>query len=337
MSAAETAVSAQPARWAATPRRRFSTRFLRSELWLIFGRRRNWAGLAVLSSVPVIVATAVKISPPRGGGRGEGPDFFSSITSNGLFVALAALALELPLFLPVAVAAISADSIAGEANLGTLRYLLAVPVRVERDRAVRLDTDRAADRSDHRRGHLQHRQLHPRRHPAAGLAAPVPADALVDGLRRPAARPDRHGRGPARAALGRRVCGGLLGGRVGAVRRQGRQQLSVRCAGRRPARPPWRRCAARQRWRCCAARQRWRAEPGCGRASAASPWNSRTCASSSSSRRFSSCTEEPTVAYASAVIIMQANRLIGISNANGLMPPTTTVSVRLTWTGAMAV
>ncbi len=137
MSAAETAVSAQPARWAATPRRRFSTRFLRSELWLIFGRRRNWAGLAVLSSVPVIVATAVKISPPRGGGRGEGPDFFSSITSNGLFVALAALALELPLFLPVAVAAISADSIAGEANLGTLRYLLAVPVQRTRMLAVK--------------------------------------------------------------------------------------------------------------------------------------------------------------------------------------------------------
>jgi len=137
MSAAETAVSAQPARWAATPRRRFSTRFLRSELWLIFGRRRNWAGLAGLSSVPVIVATAVKISPPRGGGRGEGPDFFSSITSNGLFVALAALALELPLFLPVAVAAISADSIAGEANLGTLRYLLAVPVQRTRMLAVK--------------------------------------------------------------------------------------------------------------------------------------------------------------------------------------------------------
>jgi ABC-2 type transport system permease protein len=42
-------------------------------------------------------------------------------------VAFAALALELPLFLPLAVSAISGDSVAGEANLGTLRYLLAVP------------------------------------------------------------------------------------------------------------------------------------------------------------------------------------------------------------------
>jgi ABC-2 type transport system permease protein len=116
--------------------RRVSTRLLRSELWLIFGRRRNWAGLAVLAAVPVLIATAVKISPPGGGGGG-GPDFFASITSNGLFVALAALTVELPLFLPLAVAAISADAIAGEANLGTLRYLLTVPVGRTRMLAVK--------------------------------------------------------------------------------------------------------------------------------------------------------------------------------------------------------
>src|SRR5918912_3921355 len=124
MSVAEAA----PASVLARPRP-LSTRFLRSELWLIFGRRRNWAGLAVLAVVPVIIGVSVKIWPPSGGGGGEGPDFFSSITSNGLFVALAALTVELPLFLPLAVAAISADTIAGEANLGTLRYLLAVPVQ----------------------------------------------------------------------------------------------------------------------------------------------------------------------------------------------------------------
>jgi ABC-2 type transport system permease protein len=74
-----------------------------------------------------LIGIAVKVSPPSGG-SGEGPDFFAAITSNGLFVALAALTVELPLFLPLAVAAISGDTIAGEANLGTLRYLLAVPV-----------------------------------------------------------------------------------------------------------------------------------------------------------------------------------------------------------------
>lgn len=117
-----------------SPRRTASARFLRSELWLIFGRRRNQAGLLVLMAVPILVAVAVRLT---GGGHGDGPDFFSSITDNGLFVALAALTLELPLFLPLAVAAISGDAIAGEANQGTLRYLLAVPVQRTRLLAVK--------------------------------------------------------------------------------------------------------------------------------------------------------------------------------------------------------
>jgi len=117
------------------PRRTASARFLRSELWLIFGRRRNQAGLLVLIAVPVLVAVAVKVTGP--GAQGEGPDFFSAITDNGLFVSLASLTLEMPLFLPLAVAAISGDAIAGEANLGTLRYLLAVPVHRTRLLAIK--------------------------------------------------------------------------------------------------------------------------------------------------------------------------------------------------------
>jgi ABC-2 type transport system permease protein len=98
-------------------------RFLVSELRLIFRRRRNLAGLGVLAAVPIILAVAVKTS----GGGGGGPDFIDAIVGNGLFVAFAALTVELPLFLPLAVATISGDSVAGEANLGTLRYLLTVP------------------------------------------------------------------------------------------------------------------------------------------------------------------------------------------------------------------
>jgi ABC-2 type transport system permease protein len=127
MSAAEQVAVRRP--------RVVSTRFLRSELWLIFGRRRNLAGMLVLTSVPILVSVAVKLSSPGGGS--DGPDFFSSITDNGLFVALAALTLELPLFLPIAVAAIAGDSVAGEANLGTLRYLLTVPVQRSRLLAVK--------------------------------------------------------------------------------------------------------------------------------------------------------------------------------------------------------
>ena len=115
-------------------RRHISTRFLRSELALIFGRRRNQAGMGILAAVPVIIAIAVKVSTPR---PGRGPDFFASITSNGLFVALAALTIELGLFLPLAVGTIAGDSVAGEANIGTLRYLLTVPVGRTRLLAVK--------------------------------------------------------------------------------------------------------------------------------------------------------------------------------------------------------
>jgi len=113
---------------------RFSTRLFRSEVRLMAGRRRNQAGLAVLAAVPVIMAVAVKMSAsdgPRGG------DLISSITSNGLFVPLAALSVEIGMFLPLAIAMVSGDSIAGEANIGTLRYLLTVPVGRARLLAVK--------------------------------------------------------------------------------------------------------------------------------------------------------------------------------------------------------
>jgi ABC-2 type transport system permease protein len=90
--------------------------------------------MGILALVPLMIAITVKLSKPR---QGRGPDFFDSITSNGLFVALAALGIELGLFLPLAVAAISGDSVAGEANIGTLRYLLTVPVHRTRLLAVK--------------------------------------------------------------------------------------------------------------------------------------------------------------------------------------------------------
>jgi ABC-2 type transport system permease protein len=109
----------------ARARRRVSTRLLRSELRLIAGRRRNQAGLLALAAVPIVMAIAVKVDDPA---AGDGPEFLSSITSNGLFVPLAALNVEIAVFLPLAIAMLSGDAIAGEANIGTLRGLLTVPV-----------------------------------------------------------------------------------------------------------------------------------------------------------------------------------------------------------------
>ncbi len=115
-------------------RRLVSTRLLASELRLIGGRRRNQAGLVVLAAVPIMMAIAVKVSTP---GPGDGPDFLSSITSNGLFVPFAALSVEIAMFLPLAMSMLAGDSVAGEANIGTLRYLLTVPVDRARLLAVK--------------------------------------------------------------------------------------------------------------------------------------------------------------------------------------------------------
>lgn len=141
MSAVESAPGARPAPVASAGPNEpgvaqglVSTRLLRSEMRLIADRRRNQMGLLVLAAVPVLMAVAVKLSQPR---PGRGPDFLSSITSNGLFVPLAALTVEMTLFLPLAMAMLAGDAIAGEANLGTLRYLLTVPVGRTRLLAVK--------------------------------------------------------------------------------------------------------------------------------------------------------------------------------------------------------
>lgn len=134
MSAAETTdrETAPP-----LPRKRVvSTRLLRSEIRLIGGRRRNQMGLLVLAAVPIVLAVSVKLSSGGGGGDG-GPDFLDSITSNGLFVPLAALGVEMGIFLPLAISTLSGDAVAGEANIGTLRYLLTVPVSRTRLLAVK--------------------------------------------------------------------------------------------------------------------------------------------------------------------------------------------------------
>ncbi len=100
-------------------------RLLRSELSLVFLRWRNLALLAVLAVIPVLVGVALRLSAPSGGG--QGPPFLDQVAGNGVFLAFLALSVMLTLVLPLAVAVVSGDSVAGEASHGTLRYLLAVP------------------------------------------------------------------------------------------------------------------------------------------------------------------------------------------------------------------
>ncbi|MFW5473173.1 ABC transporter permease [Knoellia sp. CPCC 206450] len=103
-------------------------RFLGSELRLVASRRRNQAGVLVLMALPIAIVVGNKVSGQADGGGGTGAGFVDQITSNGIFAAFAALTIELGLFLPLGIAMVSGDAVAGEAQAGTLRYLLTVPV-----------------------------------------------------------------------------------------------------------------------------------------------------------------------------------------------------------------
>jgi ABC-2 type transport system permease protein len=103
-------------------------RLLRSELRFVFFRRRNIALLGVVAVIPIIMGIALRVAaPPTSGEGGNGPAFLSQVAGNGVFLCFLALTVMLTLVLPLVVAVVSGDSVAGEAGYGTLRYLLAVP------------------------------------------------------------------------------------------------------------------------------------------------------------------------------------------------------------------
>jgi ABC-2 type transport system permease protein len=100
---------------------------IRVELAKLFRRPRTWISMVLTCALPFLVAvfiTITHLAPPPG----QGSAFLSAVLQNGELYPAAALALVLPVFLPVAVAVVAGDSIAGEAAGGTLRYLLVRPV-----------------------------------------------------------------------------------------------------------------------------------------------------------------------------------------------------------------
>jgi ABC-2 type transport system permease protein len=127
----------------AAPARRSSVRaWLRlfsAELRLVFGRRRNMLLLVVTVVFPVVIGIALRVAAPQpsGGGNGPGVAFFNQLAGNGVFLTFIALSTLLILVLPVVVAVVAGDSVAGEAGYGTLRYLLAVPAGRTRLLAVK--------------------------------------------------------------------------------------------------------------------------------------------------------------------------------------------------------
>ena len=129
-AAARTSQAAAPAvagQRSAGPARAW-LRFFRSELRLVFGRRRNQALLAVVAVFPLIIGMGLRLAiQPGNPGGPDGVAFIGQLAGNGIFLGFIALTLLLVLVMPLAVAVAAGDSIAGEAGYGTLRYLLAVP------------------------------------------------------------------------------------------------------------------------------------------------------------------------------------------------------------------
>ena len=100
---------------------------IKVELVKLMRRPRTWISVVLTCALPFVVAVFITVThlvPPPG----QGSAFLSAVLQDGALYPAAALALVLPVFLPVAVAVVAGDSIAGEATGGTLRYLLARPV-----------------------------------------------------------------------------------------------------------------------------------------------------------------------------------------------------------------
>ena len=97
------------------------------ELVKMLRRPRTWLIIAMLVALPTLVAVLLAVTNlgPR---PGTGPPFLSAVLSDGTLFPLAALGVVLPLFLPIAVAVLGGDAVAGESQTGTLRYLLVRPV-----------------------------------------------------------------------------------------------------------------------------------------------------------------------------------------------------------------
>lgn len=100
----------------------------RVELTKAARRWRTWLVAAAFGAIPALIVIAVRLSPPDPAVGEDAPPFLLQIVRNGLFAPLTGLAVIQPFFLPLATGLFAGDAIAGEAQAGTLRYLLVRPV-----------------------------------------------------------------------------------------------------------------------------------------------------------------------------------------------------------------
>jgi ABC-2 type transport system permease protein len=88
----------------------------------VLRRPRTLVMLGVFALVPVLISIGVAVAD------GTGHGLIGAVAGNGLMLPVVAITVSLALLLPLAVAMVAADAIAGEAAQGTLRGLLLAPV-----------------------------------------------------------------------------------------------------------------------------------------------------------------------------------------------------------------
>jgi ABC-2 type transport system permease protein len=99
---------------------------IRGEMYKSVRRLRTWAAFGALAALPIIatIGTALSNEPEDPGQR----SLYTVSTASGINNAIAALAFMSPFFLVIVIAVFGGETVAGEAQWGTLRSLLIRPV-----------------------------------------------------------------------------------------------------------------------------------------------------------------------------------------------------------------
>lgn len=95
------------------------------ELAKTLRRTRTLVFLVVLAAIPVVYAVVVRLA---GKGPADGPPYLGQASQSGVFVGFAGLTTIALGVLPLVLAAVAGDAVAGEADTGSLRYILTAPV-----------------------------------------------------------------------------------------------------------------------------------------------------------------------------------------------------------------
>ncbi|MGH3450717.1 MAG: ABC transporter permease [Haloechinothrix sp.] len=104
-------------------------RLLRAELRWIFRRPRTLIVLGLLAAIPVVIGISVRLAgTPAGGPPGGEAPVFVTAASSALALPIGAITVALALLLPLSIAMVSGDALAGEHSHGTLRGWLLAPV-----------------------------------------------------------------------------------------------------------------------------------------------------------------------------------------------------------------